>query len=299
MIGLFRAGWRVALMAAWTLALLAVYGGARLVLSGRIEAVPRLWHRGMRRIAGIDCTVRGQPVHGQPVIFAANHVSYLDIVLLGGLLPGSFIAKADVAAWPIIGWLAGLQDTLFIERRASRAAVQGNAMLQRLGEGRNLILFAEGTSSDGSSVLPFRSALFHAARRGRDVLVQPVSLSYTRLNGQRLDEELRPLVGWYGEMELWPHLWRYLGLGRLRAEIILHPALRPHDFASRKELAAYCRDVVAGGVAETLQAVAARQTGRSPTCRPAQGQGTGAPHMNPRSRMTDCGHRVAAITEPS
>jgi len=251
MTGLFRSGWRAALMAAWTLVLLVAYAGVYLVASGKIAAVPRLWHRGMCRIVGIDCVVRGQPVQGQPVIFAANHISYLDIVVLGGLLTGSFIAKAEVAGWPVVGWLAGLQDTLFVERRASHAAVQGHSMSERLEAGKSLILFAEGTSSDGSGVLPFRSALFKPAQPCSGILVQPVSLRYTRLNGHRVSEKLRPLIGWYGDMEFRPHLWRFLGLGRLEAEIMLHPPLHPEDFASRKELAARCRDIVAGGIAES------------------------------------------------
>lgn len=249
----FRAGWRIALMAVSTVLLVMVYGCVRLAVSHKATSVPRLWHRGMSLLAGVDAVVHGQAVRGQPVIFAANHVSYLDIVVLGGILPGSFIAKADVADWPIIGWLAGLQDTLFIERRASRVAIQSDTMSMRLKAGKSLILFAEGTSSDGSRVLPFRSALFQAANADSGILVQPISISYTHLNGQRLDRMHRPLVGWYGEMQLWPHLWRFLGFGHLQAEIILHSPLHPDAFTSRKELAAYCRDVVAGGIAESLQ----------------------------------------------
>lgn len=268
-----RASWRIAAMAAWTLVSVAVFGGARLFSARPAASVPRLWHRGVCRIAGIDRVVHGRPVQDRPVVFVSNHVSYLDIVVLGGLLPGSFVAKADVSAWPVIGWLAGLQDTLFIERRPARAALQQIAMRQRLTDGKSLILFPEGTSSDGSGVLPFRSALFQAAAPGEGILVQPVSLGYTRLNGRKLDTTHRPFVGWYGDMGLWPHLLRFLGLGRLQAEIEVHAPLRPEDFASRKALAERCRDIVAAGLAGTARPVGdGGGSDRSPH-RPAQAPG--------------------------
>ena len=106
------------------------------------------------------------------MLFAANHVSYLDITVLGSLLDASFIAKTEVAGWPLFGWLARLQRSVFIDRRARSTAHQRDSIAARLAAGEALILFPEGTSGDGNRLLPFKSALFsvadHAGRRRGD-----------------------------------------------------------------------------------------------------------------------------------
>ena len=135
------------------------------------------------------------------MLFASNHVSYADIAVLGSLIAGSFIAKAEVAHWPLFGWLAKLQRTVFVDRRVRSTQLQRDAMTERLAAGDALILFPEGTSGDGNRVLPFKSALFSAAERMQAIVpiaVQPVSIAYTRLDGMPLGRLLRPFIAWYG-----------------------------------------------------------------------------------------------------
>jgi 1-acyl-sn-glycerol-3-phosphate acyltransferase len=188
-------------------------------------------------------------------LFAANHVSYTDITVLGSVIPGSFIAKAEVADWPFFGWLAKLQRSVFVDRQARNTATQRDAIGDRLASGDALILFPEGTSGDGNRVLPFKSALFGAAQRGKGgspVIVQPVSLAYTRLDGMPIGRLYRPFFAWYGAADLAPHMWSMVGLGTVEVVVEFHPPTLLADCGSRKALAAYCHARVSGGVAAAL-----------------------------------------------
>jgi 1-acyl-sn-glycerol-3-phosphate acyltransferase len=136
-------------------------------LTGRQpRRLARTWHRGCCTIAGLRLRVRGAPAAFGSTLLVANHVSYLDVVVLGSLVNVSFIAKAEVAGWPLIGRIGG---TIFVERRGSCSAGQRDRVAVRLARGDDLILFAEGTSSDGGRVLPFKSALFAATVPGPEV----------------------------------------------------------------------------------------------------------------------------------
>jgi len=216
------------------------------------ERLPRIYHRLCARVLGIRIVVRGRRVRERPVLFAANHVSYLDITALGAVVTGCFIAKAEVAGWPFFGVLAKLQRTVFIARKRTAVAKHGDDIADRLDAGDNLILFPEGTSGDGTRVLPFKSALFAVAERrpdGKPLTVQPVSIAYTRLNGVPLGRGLRPFFAWYGDMDLAPHLWTVAALGKLTVVIEFHPPLTLDEAGSRKALAGAARERVARGVA--------------------------------------------------
>ncbi|MFI5012924.1 MAG: lysophospholipid acyltransferase family protein, partial [Hyphomicrobiales bacterium] len=148
--------------------------------------------------------------------------SWLDIVVLGGLVPLSFVAKSEVAGWPIIGTLARLQRAIFVDRtRRSATADIARFIGHRLVAGDTIVLFGEGTTGDGNRVLPFRPALLAAVREamsasgggGAPILVQPLSIVYTGLDGLPLGRADRPSVAWYGDMSLLSHLGRLLSIG--------------------------------------------------------------------------------------
>lgn len=219
------------------------------------RTLPAHYHRWCCRILGFRVVVSGTQTHLRPALFVANHVSYTDISVLGSLISGSFIAKAEVARWPLFGWLAKLQRTVFVDRRIGSTAAQRDAMTSRLAAGDALILFPEGTSSDGNRVLPFKSALFSAATacpQTGPIAVQPVSIAYTRLDGIPLGRLYRPFFAWYGSVELAPHLWRMIGLGTVEVVVEFHPPTCLADCGSRKALADYCRARIAGGVAAAI-----------------------------------------------
>lgn len=215
------------------------------------RSLPRFYHRIMTRLMGFDVVTTGTPVETAPVLFAGNHVSYLDITVIGSVIETSFIAKAEIADWPLFGWLAKLQRSVFVERRSARAGAQRDEIAERLAAGDNLVLFPEGTSDDGIHVLPFRSALFGVAERkvgGRPLTVQPFSIAYTRLHGVPIGREWQPIYAWYGDMDLPRHLWRVLGLGRARVDLVFHPPVTLPAVGSRKALADHCFAAVREGV---------------------------------------------------
>ena len=250
-----RAARRLLLYLAFTLPLMPLQGVAVLLKLPLRKRLPRWYHRICLRILGFSVDVRGQAVDGHPRLFVANHVSYLDIMILGAQLPGSFVAKAEVKAWPLFGWLARLQETVFVERRARHSAGQRDEIARRLQAGDDLILFPEGTSGNGERVLPFKSALFAVASdwgATHPLHVQPVSIAYTKLDGLPMGRYLRPFFAWYGDMEMAGHLWQALALGRVTAQVEFHRAVFAADFASRKELAAFCQREAARGLAAAL-----------------------------------------------
>ena len=246
---------RIALYLAWTVSLMPVQGLGLLLRRPWTRRLPLFYHRWCCRILGFRVRPIGQPSPLRPLLFAANHVSYTDIPILGSLLPASFVAKAEVAQWPLFGWLARLQRSVFVDRRVGSTAAQRDALLTRLAEGDALILFPEGTSGDGNRVLPFKSALFSSVQQGvagRPVLVQPVSIAYTRWDGIPIGRDLRPFFAWYGAMSLAPHLWALLGLGTVEVVVEFHPPTALAECGSRKALSRYCRERIAGGVAVAL-----------------------------------------------
>ena len=217
--------------------------------------LPMVWHRGVCRILGFRIERYGKMSRASPTLFVCNHTSYLDINALGAVVSGCFVAKAEVRGWPVFGFLATLQRTVFVERRASRTAHHRDDMTARLEKGDNLILFPEGTSNDGNRVLPFKSAFFGIAEkpiRGKSLVVQPVSIAYTRLNGIPMGRPYRPFYAWYGDMELASHIWTVAGLGNATVAIQFHAPVTIEQFASRKEMAEACQVAIADGVSRAI-----------------------------------------------
>ena len=215
-----------------------------------IRWMPVVYHRMVCFILGIRVKVNGRRSDVTPTLYVCNHVSYLDIEVLGGLVPGSFVAKAEVATWPFFSTLAKAQRTIFIERTSGKTSSSRDEMMRRLDTGDNLMLFPEGTSSDGTRVLPFRSALFGVAqlrRDGKPITVQPVAISYTKLDGIPLGRYWRPLFAWFGDLDLVPHLWQMTCLGETEAVVTFFPTIDIDRLGDRKKLAEFCfRQVWAG-----------------------------------------------------
>jgi 1-acyl-sn-glycerol-3-phosphate acyltransferase len=218
------------------------------------ERLPVFYHRLCCRLMGIAVVPIGEMSARRPTLFVSNHTSYLDITVLGSLIPGSFVAKAEVAQWPLYGWLAKLQRTVFVERRRQTSHKQRDQLKDRLAAGDNLILFPEGTSNDGNRVLPFRSALLSVAEADPQnrLQIQPVSVAYVALNGIPMGHGLRPLVAWYGDMTLGPHLWQFSRLGRITVVVEFHPPVSLVTVGDRKNLTRHCSKAVSSGVEKAL-----------------------------------------------
>ncbi|MBC7505741.1 MAG: 1-acyl-sn-glycerol-3-phosphate acyltransferase [Sandarakinorhabdus sp.] len=241
---------------AGTIAALSVLVPAELLLKtlsgGRKSHLPWLFHRGLARALGIRITVHGAPARRQRkrggVLFVSNHVSWADIPVLGARIPAAFVAKSEVGEWGLVGWLATLARTVYVERgRRSSAGEQRGAIAERLAAGDSIILFPEGTNSDGTGVLPFKSALFSVTDDLPDILIQPVTIAYTRVNGMPVTRMRLPDLAWVGDTALAPHALAFMGLGKVRAEIRFHTPVKAADFADRKALAQHCHTVIADG----------------------------------------------------
>ncbi|HZD91505.1 MAG TPA: lysophospholipid acyltransferase family protein [Pseudolabrys sp.] len=183
------------------------------------------YYRVLCALLRIRVRIAGKPTHERAVLFVSNHVSWVDIVVIGAVRPVAFVAKREVASWPLVGITARMQRTVFVDRtRRQQAAEAVNEIVKRLASGTSVVLFAEGTSSDGNRVLPFRSALLGAveraaAQQGADILIQPMSISYTNLHGIPMGRQHRPLVAWYGDLDFMPHIREFIARGAVDAVV--------------------------------------------------------------------------------
>lgn len=214
--------------------------------------VPRAFSRAVLAVMGLRLDRQGQPMR-QPGALVANHGGWMDIFVLNAGVGLFFVAKAEVAGWAVIGWLARIAGTLFITRKGSEAGVQAALLDARLRAGHRLLFFPEGTSTDSRRVLPFKSTLFAAFFRPglAEVLhLQPVSVVYHAPPGA----DLR-FYGWWGDMEFGPHFLQVLAQPRQgRAEVIFHPPVAVATFADRKALSAHCERAVRSGHDRALAA---------------------------------------------
>lgn len=247
---------RLGAVLSWMLVLLPFHIAAILLGAGPRNKFPVLFHRGVARALGLRIEIRGQIARTAPILFVANHSSWLDIVVLSAMAPVSFVAKSEIAGWPGIGILAKLQSTVFVGRERADARAGLESMRAHLARGANLVLFGEGTRGDGNRVAPFKSALFSAAEAGNDVganpQVQPVSIAYTHLDGFPLGRRGRPQMTWFGKMDLGRHFWAMLGHGPARIVVEFSPPVLLQDIGSRKDLAAHCHRAVAASHAQAL-----------------------------------------------
>ena len=251
-----RAGVNLSLFVVLVGALVGPYALLLAAAPRKRHLVASLFFKGCAQLTGLRLKVRGKA--GKDVaLFAANHSSYLDIPVLGAVTSGGvFVAKSEVADWPLFGFLARLSRTVFISRNGSDAAQQRTLLATRMNKGASLILFPEGTSTDGSHVKRFKSSLFAALEDvTREAWVQPVSIVYARhKNGEALCRGERENYTWFGDMTLAPHLLNVFGVKGCVVEVIFHEPLKAQDFTDRKHLAATCESVVSNGLLKTLGA---------------------------------------------
>jgi len=204
---------------------------------------------------GVRVVLHGDRPSDQTLI-VSNHISWLDILVLGAQRPLHFVAKAEISGWPLFGQMAKLHRTIFIDRTRRHQARSHNAsIVSRLDKGDCLVLFPEGTSSDGLRVLPFKSALFAAVmpRSGEmQYPVQPVSMLYTRKSGLAMGRRQRAAYGWYGDTELIPHLLYVLKSPPITIELYYHTVPNENVAGHRKALAQYCEGMVRDGIEQIL-----------------------------------------------
>ena len=207
-----------------------------------------------RRLCGIRVKLEGQASALRPLMLVANHSSYLDIFVLGSLMPMSFTPKSEIRSWPVIGFFCVLADCVFIERKAA-AMDKAKAEIQaKLDAGKVITLFPEGTTGDGFTVKHFKSGFLQIAET-HDLPLQPMSLAYTHVGQTPLNAQNRELIAWIGEATLVKHLLRLLSFEYVQVTANFYPVERIGDHGGdRKALAKACEVTITEGLARTLEA---------------------------------------------
>ena len=211
---------------------------------GPAQFFPMLFHRALLAIVGIRLHIDGKLDHHRPLLLVANHLSWLDIVVFGAVGPLSFVAKSEMRSWPLFGTLARLQRTVFVKREERRNShIQANEVAERLTGREIIVLFPEGTTTDGNLLDPFKTSLFEAAKIAlkqspvETALVQPASIAYTHLHGLPICRAERPHVSWPGEIGLGESLLPIFRQGALDVRIRLGAPIVLTETTHRKTVA--------------------------------------------------------------
>lgn len=224
-------------------ALLAVACGAAFVQYRPYQQpVIRWWHRRFCNILNLDIRVHGEPLD-QHAMWISNHVSWLDIPVLGAHFPVYFLSKAEVAGWPVVGWLARAAGTLFIQRGSGDAGKVETRLAGHLLAGRNVLFFPEGTTTDGERLKRFFHKLFGAAVKAQ-VPLQPVLVCYRDEH-----DDLHPHAPFIGDDEFLDHAIDILRGDRMVVDVMVLPSVMPDGRDAR-------------GLARDMEAVMAAALGR-------------------------------------
>ena len=206
----------------------------------------------VRTILDIKVTVigdEGQLERGGYVIIS-NHVSYVDGIILGSLFPVLFVSKKEVKSWPIVGQWTALCGTIFINRqRKELVPLLIEEMSMKLMQEANILLFPEGTSTNGERMLPFQTAPLAAPLRKRAIIV-PVTLTYRSIEEKPVSPANRDLIYWYGDMNFLTHFWKLMSQRGIEAMVTIQPKIECFRYednsAGRRKLAADCYNRVLG-----------------------------------------------------
>ncbi len=209
--------------------------------------LPLIFHKFLLKILGIRLSIKGRPSERKPLILIGNHCSYLDIIILGSVLPVCFVAKSEIKSWFLFGTLASLQNSIFIDRRNFKALDSLKKISKNLSSNFAIIIFPEGTTNNGKRVLKFRASLFKIFEDDPTLGLQNFSLCYTHINSMPLDNRMRPNIAWYGEMSLITHLKRLLNYSSIGAKLQFHPSIVPHG-VTRKIISEESREQVIKGI---------------------------------------------------
>ena len=249
----FRAGVRVFLLIAWVLVsflpMVMVWALGIDRLRGHMV---RGYYAVCGLISGIKLVRKGEVDSTRPLMMVANHTSYLDIFVLGSLVPLSFTPKMEIRSWPVIGFFCIIADCVFVERRPAEMHAAREAMEARLKRGKVLCLFPEGTTGDGKNIMKFKSGFFSLAEE-HHLPVQPVAVAYTHIGSEPLSAARRLEVSWIGDASFFPHFVHLLGLPSVSVEVTILPLQNLADFEDRKALAKSCEDTIRTNLERTLE----------------------------------------------
>ena len=245
------AGLKLALMGLLSVLTIPIQMLILLFAKGKIAYfIPQFWHSVTCRLLGLKIEILGKPETGKQVFFVGNHLSHFDIFILGSQIRASFVAKEDLGRWPVIGFLCRLQQTAFISRASGQATAVRNNIQGMIDAGKSIILFPEGTSTRGETVLDFKSTLFSLPLQYADkgLSIQPFTLRLLSVNGQKADtKDLKDLYAWDRDnpIEIGPHIWNFAQTKGARVQVIFHPLVPVIPGEDRKLLTRRVYEIVA------------------------------------------------------
>jgi 1-acyl-sn-glycerol-3-phosphate acyltransferase len=225
------------------------------------EGLPVLFHRAVCAALGVRVRVHGQAATERPQLVVSNHISWVDICILGSMRPAEFLAKKEVGAHWLARAVLALQGVAFVDRTRRRCIPAVNAEIaRRMRMGAAVILFAEATTGDANRLLPFRSSHFEAVRQTLDrsdvphAIVQPIFIAYARRAGLPLGRPERPIVAWYGDMQFFSHFRRLLRSGRIDCDVYCGAPIPFFPDSDRKDVARRAENAVRALARQARQA---------------------------------------------
>lgn len=223
------------------------------------RVLPLIWMKAVCCAFRIKIHVEGTPYRESPVITMSNHLSYLDIPVIGSVITDSFVSKADVAKWPVFGFLAGLRQTAYVVRGSSDPKLASQGVENRLKAGDNLIIFPEGTSTDGREVIDLKTGVFARAIDASvdGLMIQPVTLHVISSDKRPIEtQDDRDLYAWHRDMdddfELPDHLWRFGKTRGTEIRLSFHDPIKVADYDDRKTLAKATHKAVSNGLENSI-----------------------------------------------
>lgn len=244
--------WPLFFAAALLLHSLLFVSGSRRRWRSMSRVINRNFAAFVRTLLNIKVRVEGEAKGAESGghCIVTNHMGYIDGIVLGSLFPIIYVSKKEVRGWPWIGQWTALCGTIFIDRqRKEKIPLLVAEMAEKLDQKANVLLFPEGTSTNGDRLLPFQSALFAAPLRARAPIL-PVTLSYRNVDHQPLTTANRDRVYWYGDMEFLGHFWELLAVRRIEVTVQIHPTIETsryrNDSSGRKALSQASYDSIAG-----------------------------------------------------
>lgn len=220
----------------WFFPVLFAYALKKKKLRGKMV---HLYARVMLTLMGVQVKPIGELSQARPLLVVSNHISYLDILILFSLIDCRFVPKKEISTWPVINHFCKITDVVYVDRSKNKIHEGNSAIRQVLESGEVVVLFPEATTGDGKRLLPFKPAFFEAASEAH---VQPVAIAYRKIRGLPIDYGQWPLLAWYGDMTLLPHMWKLLSLGKIEVEVHFLPVLGPGQ--GRKNLAEQAHDEI-------------------------------------------------------
>ncbi|MEH6474534.1 MAG: lysophospholipid acyltransferase family protein [Sneathiella sp.] len=239
----------------WAGLLIPIHLISRLVLPKTHYLMPQIFHRGLCKLLRVKVVCHGEPSEIRPTLFVINHISWLDIPVIGKALQGSFVAKDEVETYPVIGLFAKLQETIFIAQTRPSIKTHQDDLQTHLENGDNMFLFPEGTPSNGLVTHDFKSTYFSLAEThsgDKALCVQPVTLAYSQMDNMYVTRNIMKTIAWVGNESLLSHMWEFLKSGSVTAELRFHAPVTIDAYDSRKEMAADCQLVIAEGLSRAM-----------------------------------------------